>query len=67
MSGIQHERMRFGYMTINQLMTRLSRIKDMEKMRCFEAMAEIMSRETGDARYDGLAMMAFEKRLGVQG
>jgi hypothetical protein len=39
-SLIEHERMRWGYMTEQQQITRLSRIRKVEKLRCFIVVAE---------------------------
>ena len=50
---LKHERMRWGYMTVRQLMTRLSRITKEEKLECFLLLAS----EARDQRLFDAAVM----------
>ena len=57
---MEHERMRWSYMTVEQLRTRVSRIRNPAKLRCFARMCE-----ERDSNYLSAAAIERASQLGV--
>jgi hypothetical protein len=56
-----HERMRWGYMTVPQLLTRLKRIRKRQKLECFITLAEEQNRITlMEAAYERAVELGYD-------